>query len=232
MPPAERRRPGRLLCRMMAPLLFAAAVHADNVAVLTGADALGGDAWEYQTFDDITPTDYRAVYDAALGADALVADSVRGASGFLRRVKIDLQKTPYLHFRWRVDAAGAGFDEQLKSGDDFAFRIYLVGKTGLVKYRTLDLVRAHGLPRGTHWRSLYSSMISEIQTFVFADASDALGEWHTETLNIADIWRLSFDRDAGNIGGVGIMTDGDNSGVEMKARYGDMVFSDSPASPF
>ena len=218
-----------------AAILFAllpSAALAESVTVLANGNALGGGEWKYHAFSGIAPTDYAAAYDESLGANALVAESARGASGFTRRVKIDLRKTPYMHFRWRVDAAEKGFDEKEKSGDDFAFRVYLIGKSGLIKHRLLNLVRSHGESRGTNWRSPYSRILTEIKTFVFADSNDALGEWHIAKLNAADLWKKIFGEDAGEIGGVGIMTDGDNAGVQMKARYGEIIFSNSAESPF
>ena len=58
----------------------------------------------------------------------LQARSTATASSLYKEVQIDLQKTPYLNWSWRIDKQLSITDEQSKQGDDFTARIYLIIK--------------------------------------------------------------------------------------------------------
>ncbi|MBE8158200.1 MAG: DUF3047 domain-containing protein [Betaproteobacteria bacterium] len=96
-----------------AVLFFSGSADAETVALFSGGDLA---AWEYQSFDGIAETHYRIAEDAELGGAALFAESQKGASGYILKTPLDLQKTPWLHFQWRIDEAGGGFDERKKNG--------------------------------------------------------------------------------------------------------------------
>ena len=202
---------------------------AETLTLLADGDVSG---WEYKSLDAIPETHYRAAPDADLGGSVLIAESVRGASGWLaERDDLDLSRAPWAHFQWRVDAAGGGFDETKKSGDDYAMRIYFVGRGG-IRFRTLVLARTQQGP-GDSWPSPFGNLLSDIVIHTFAGPESPLGEWRTARVNVAELWRTHFGADANlKIGAVGLMTDGDSAGVEMRARYGKIILSDSPASPF
>ena len=210
-----------------AALFFPA--RAQTVTLLADGDVSG---WEYVTEDDIPPTRYWTAADDALGESVLFAHSRKGASGWLlERDDLDFSKTPWAHFQWRVDAAGGGFDEGEKSGDDYPFRIYFAARSGL-RFQTVVLARTQGAA-GDSRKSPYSNFISDVIIHSFAGADSPLGEWRTGRANMAALWRKHFGADAGmTIGAAGLMTDGDSAGVDMRARYGKIILSDSPESPF
>ena len=185
-------------------------------------------SWRYHVFNNILPTRYKTEEDEKIGS-VLTASGVGGASGYVLETELDLDKTPWLHFRWRVDTAADGFDEKIRGGDDFAFRIYLAGRIGL-RYYSVSLVRSQQ-SAGETWKSPYSGFLNKTYIYVFAGGDSPLGEWQTTTINIAKLWRKLFNNKT-NIELVGLMTDGDDTGSIMKAKYGEIILSDSPASPF
>ena len=189
----------------------------------------GGGAWEYQTFDGIKETTYRREKDQQLRRFVLNANSQSGASGFILKREIDLHKSPWLHFLWRVDHAGVHPAEKTRGGDDFAWRLYFVGKSGM-RYHTLDFVYAQNAAVGEIWKSSYSNLFGDIYAYALA-VGGADGVWRTSSVNVAEAWEALFD-DGGKIGLIGLMTDGDSAGVEMRASYGLLVLSDSPIPPF
>lgn len=201
---------------------------AETLALLRDGDLT---AWEYNAFDDIAETQYETRYDESLGAAAVFATSDKGASGYIRRMEMDIQKTPWLHLQWRVDATGDGFDERVKEGDDFALRVYFAGREGLVKYKSLSLVRAQG-QRGDKWQSPYANWFNDLRIYAIGGGAVATGEWQTSAINLAALWQELFDDTPRTLGLVGFMTDGDSAGVAMRARYGAIVLTDSAQSPF
>lgn len=206
----------------LASLLLALPAAAESLTLFAG-DPSG---WEYQTFDDIAETRYEQTVDEE-GRAVLKAVSAGGASGYTRMLDISLDETPWLHFRWRVDAAAANDAEQTRAGDDFAWRLYFVGKSGL-QYRSLNLVYSRNSPAGRRWESPYSGMLRDLQIYAAAAHDEAaLGQWQTTAINVGELWRQTFD-DEGAVGLIGLMTDGDNRGVTMQATYGDIVLSERP----
>ena len=221
----QHRLGGVLFALMAGHLPLAAA--AENITLLADGNT---DDWEYRAFDDIKETAYRAETDTD-EQTALLADSNAGASGYILRRELDLDKTPWLHFLWRVDRVGDNPAEGTKAGDDYAWRLYFVGKSGIT-YRTLNFIYSQSAVANDTWESPYAGLFSDIYVYALA-AHDpaAIGRWQTSRVNVQDVWRRLFGDD-NTIGLVGLMSDGDSSGVIMQARYGKIVLSDSPDSPF
>ena len=184
--------------------------------------------WEYQTFKDIPPTAYdHRVTDDDESSLALYANSEQGASGYIRYQTIDLDATPWLQFRWRVDALALAGDETQKSGDDFAIRLYFVGQSGL-QYYTLNLVYSQHANAGSTWVSPYAGFLRSITLYAFARHDPArLGQWQTTTINLAELWRQHYG-DA-EIGLIGIMTDSDNTAGHARSHYANIHLL--PAQP-
>ena len=211
---------------LIAAMLASHAIANESVTILTNGNI---DEWKTQEFDKIPPTLYEVSDDPELNQKVLVATADKTASGFYLERDVNLAETPLIRFQWRVDESGSGFDETKKSGNDYAFRIYVNQKTGWFSLRTLILARTESQPAGALWDSPYSGSRWEIKTYSFADQDAALGEWHTETLDVAELWHKAYGKDADlKMGAVGIMTDGDNAGVVMKAKYGEISFEPAP----
>ena len=210
---------------LAAVLCFPAA--AETVLLLPHGDL---SAWEYRKFDGIAETRYESRFDESLGAAAVFAVGGESASGYTRKMEINAQKTPWLHFQWRIDAAAAGFDERTKGGDDFALRLYFAARDGL-KYRSLSLVRANAR-RGESWESPHATWFNDLRIYAVIGGDSAAGEWQTSAVNIAALWEKLFGAPPPVLRLVGLMTDGDSAGVQMRARYGAIVLSDSEQSPF
>ena len=50
---------------------------------------------------------------------------------WVKRFKIDLNKTPFINITWKIEKDLKGIDEKNKKGHDFAARVFVVKKTGL-----------------------------------------------------------------------------------------------------
>ncbi|MFZ2172076.1 MAG: DUF3047 domain-containing protein [Methylococcaceae bacterium] len=72
----------------------------------------------------------------------LKANSQAAGSELFKEQRIDLEKTPFINWLWRIVNCLSGLNEQSMSADDYAARIYLVVNGGwhfgkprrLVKY--------------------------------------------------------------------------------------------------
>ena len=103
--------------------------------------------WEAKEFKD--RTHYRLT--DLDGIQVLKADSADSASGLFIKQRVDLQKTPILHWRWRIENRLDTINEQAKSGDDYAARIYVVINGGLAFWHTkaINYVWASASPKDT-----------------------------------------------------------------------------------
>lgn len=211
---------------LLLSLLLAPAAAAEGITLLANGDT---DAWEYQSFDDIKETTYSRQQDEKLQHQILTADSVHGASGYILKRELDLRKTPWLHFLWRVDHVGNNPAEKTREGDDFVWRLYFVQQSGM-RFRTLNFVYSQTANDGQTWESPYSDISNDIRIYALATGGKN-GVWRTSTVNVAKVWEELFDNDEA-VDGVGLMTDGDSAAINMRANYGLLVLSDKPTPPF
>jgi hypothetical protein len=90
------------------------------------------DGWEHKSFKGETRYELQSLDSVVV----LKAESKAAGSGLFREQRIDLDKTPVLNWSWRIANRLSGLNEQSKSGNDYAARIYVVVKGGLAFWQT------------------------------------------------------------------------------------------------
>jgi hypothetical protein len=179
------------------------------------------DHWEPKKFTG--QTKYQLV-DLA-GTRVLKAESADSASGLIKEQRIDLEKTPVLNWRWRIENRLGNLDEQTKSGDDYAARVYVVVSGGLAFWRTraINYVWASTSPKGKIWPNAFAG--NHAMMIALRSSSDQTGTWYTEKRNILADLKQQFGEDIPYIDAIAIMTDTDNAHGKATAYYGDIYFS-------
>lgn len=180
------------------------------------------DFWQEKQFEG--ETDYQPV--VIDGTEALKAHSMSSASGLYREQRIDLHKTPFLNWRWRVDRPLAGLDERTKRGDDYAARVYVVIDGGLRfwKTRALNYVWSSNMAPGSSWNNAFAG--PNVRMLALRNNSNPTAEWFTEKRNILADLRHQFGDQIRYVDAIAIMTDTDNSMGEAVSYYSDMYFSE------
>lgn len=155
----------------------------------------------------------------------LKADSDNAASGLYYEQRIDLDKTPVMNWRWRVEKPLTGLNEQEKSGDDFAARVYVVVSGGLVFWNTkaINYVWSSAISKDQSWPNPFAG--DHAMMLALRSSSDKAGEWYSEKRNIRDDFKQLKGEDIRFIDAVAIMTDTDNSQGKATAYYGDIYFT-------
>ncbi|MCI0667815.1 MAG: DUF3047 domain-containing protein [Methylococcaceae bacterium] len=178
--------------------------------------------WEPEYF--VAETRYRFTPDKS-GVPVLCAESRGAASGLVRQIPVDLRKTPYLNWSWRVDAAFLRHDEKTKQGDDYPARVYVVLDDGPFFWQTkaLNYVWAGRAPVDSLWISPYIS--SNVKLIAVESGNARTGHWRHEKRNVIKDLKLAFGKVITRIDAVAIMTDTDNTGSSARACYGDIFFS-------
>lgn len=179
------------------------------------------DQWESKDFKGKT---HYQLTDLA-GTTVLKAESNGSASGLFKEQRIDLQKTPIMNWSWRIENRLGNINEQDKSGDDYAARVYIVVSGGLTFWRTkaIDYVWASTSPKGKIWPNAFAG--DHVMMIALRSSTDKTGTWYTEKRNILADLKKFVGEDIRHIDAVAIMTDTDNSNSKATAYYGDIYFS-------
>ncbi len=187
------------------------------------ADFESGDLSHWQSEEFEGRTEYRLV--SIDGVRALAATATNSASGRVRKIRIDLDKTPFLHWRWRVEPCQGGGDETSKAGDDYVARLYVIVSGGLRFWRTraLNYVWSCSQPVGSRWDNAFTA---NAQMWALRSGPAEAGRWLTEVRNVKADLKTVFGEDIRHLDAIAIMTDSDNSGGVHRAYYGNIAFRD------
>ncbi|MBL4760293.1 MAG: DUF3047 domain-containing protein [Mariprofundaceae bacterium] len=178
--------------------------------------------WKEKVFDG--KTIYTFVLDKQNQQHVLQASSSSTASGLFYKMRIDLEKTPYLNWSWKTSSAFDVIDETKKSGDDFVARIYIVVDGGLFFWRTLAIsyVWSSSHKIGEKWKNPYTSNTT---MFAVESGREKLGLWQHYKRNVREDLKKFMNKDTRYIDAVAIMTDSDNSGKSATTSFGDIFFT-------
>lgn len=218
---------------------------------VASADSNGHPAnWTPITFSKIdTETSYRLVARPVRGDTTTVVEATSdgGASGLVRRKRIDPARHPLLTWQWKVSNVLDQGDATDKDGDDYPARLYLLfdydpsnlGFFDRVKYRTLKTLGYDQIPtralsyiwasRVEQGRILDNPYTDWVQMIPVESGPDRVGRWVREERNVAADYREAFGEDPPPIGGIAIMTDTDDTGESATAYYGDITARPLPA---
>lgn len=201
-------------------MAIASVAAADNISV--GRFSIGSlAAWEAESFS--SKTRYSLV--DLDGNTVLRAVSDKSASGLVREISINLIRTPYLNWSWRVENVLDSINEQEKNGDDYPARIYIVISGGLAFWRTraLNYVWASHTPQYQSWPNAFAE--ENVIMLAIRSGSEAIGKWQHEKRNLLIDLEQAFGEAITKIDAVALMTDTDNTQGKAIAYYGDIYFS-------
>jgi Protein of unknown function (DUF3047) len=209
-----------LLCLLCAAMPSLAADQQNQIPIGNfSAGALTG--WKNKEFKGQTHYQIAKIGDV----QALKAVSNAAASGLFYEQKIDLEKTPVMNWRWRIENSLGKIDEQAKSGDDFAARVYVVKSGGLVFWNTkaINYIWASTSPKDKTWPNPFAG--DHAMMVAVRSSNDKIGTWQTEKRNVREDFKRLTGEDIKSIDAVAIMTDTDNSKGKATAYYGDIYFT-------
>ncbi len=184
-----------------------------NLTPLTG--------WEKRIFSK--PTDYSIINED--NSTVLKAVSNNSASMLYKKVKIDLNATPYLNWQWKISNIYNGINEQTRNGDDYPARIYIAikSKNGNIYPRALTYVWSNHSKKLSHWKNPYSNLV----TMLAVESGDLLSnQWVTEKRNLQQDLFTYFNEHIDRIEGIAVMSDSDNTHLSTTGFYRNIFFSD------
>lgn len=178
--------------------------------------------WENAGFRGVPKSQYKIV--DLDGRRVLRARCNASASLYGVHKKIDLNATPVMHWSWRVDKIYSNINEKTKAGDDYVARIYAVIYGGIFKWRTraINYVWASVVPQGAAFPNPFRD---EAMMVVVESGAGKAGQWQQESRNVQADFKRYYDKNAGYIDGVAVMTDCDNQSRTAQAYFGDIYFT-------
>jgi len=185
--------------------------------------------WQKKSFSGYTQYDIVTFN----GQRVLKAESRGTASILAKQLKVDLKKTPYLNWSWRIENTLPKLNEQTKQGDDYAARLYII-QGGSTRWSTtaLNYVWSSNQAKGSRWNNAFIG--ENAKMMAVRGRTDVTKNWANEKRNVyQDLIELFGDRGSDQknaqayrfIDAVAIMTDTDNSQRSAVAYYGDIYFS-------
>ncbi|MGA7616418.1 MAG: DUF3047 domain-containing protein [Thermoanaerobaculia bacterium] len=201
-------------------LIAASAAVAGDLRIMIFDPSQGIAGWESKSFAG--KTEY--TLGAREGRMCLHAASSDSASALIHSVDVDLEKTPYLHWSWRIAATMGSVDERTRKGDDYPARIYIVfARTTLFSLPSgINYVWTSQLPAGTVWTNAF---VSRVRMIAIRSGMEQARSWIDERRNVLADARSLFGEDVPRVVAVGLMTDSDNTGGRSSADYGQIWFA-------
>lgn len=228
--------------RIAVPLvaLAATAVGAETqwLGRFDGGDPAIPAPWKVERIDQrVPPTGYAVREWDGVGAVEAHADKSMALLG--RPVDVDLQATPILCWKWRIDAPVASADMTKKSGDDYAARVYLnfdvpedqldfATRTklalGRIRYgdhlpgAAINYIWDNRHAVGTWQANVYTD---RARMLVLRSGAEDAGRWVTERRDVRQDFRAAFGEISGRLKSIALATDTDNTGETAHAGFAD-----------
>ena len=214
------------VCLSLFACAAAAAALADEPPLVSASGLKG---WTPESILNRKQTQYSMVDDG--GSQVLQARCDDSASMVGWAGPVDLQKTPILHWRWKVDSIYPGLDERVKNSSDFPARIYVVvGKRWMPwTLKTVEYAWSNGEHPAASFRSPYSGPMGEAVIVPVRSGADGAGQWQEEQRDVRADFKRFFNIDIDKIGAVALMTDCDDAHGKGQAWYGDLQFETQTA---
>jgi hypothetical protein len=197
--------------------------------------------WERWTLSRLKKATQYKLVDYS-GRTVVKAQANASASGLVHPLDVDARAYPLLTWRWKVTDLIASADNTQKHTEDSPVRVVvtfdgdpdklpladrlfsdsarlLTGKP--MPYATLMYIWENRVPAGTVIPNRHTS---RVRMLVAESGRDKVGTWQEVTRNVHEDYKRVFGEEPGPITAVGIMTDTDNTGENVHAYYGDIVF--------
>lgn len=201
----------------------------------------GDSAWQPLEFPKIRKhTEYSV--EQIDGSPAYVARADCSASAMVVPAEsIDLEKTPVLRWRWKLEDGIDVGDERAKAGDDFAARVYVMFRfdpeqaslwqraqhaVGTALYgdivpgNAINYVWASKVSTGESWKSPYTNSSQMI-----VKQSGEENGWMEEEANLESDYVAAFGHAPPPLLAIAVMSDADNTCQKAKAYFVDFQFS-------
>jgi hypothetical protein len=174
------------------------------------------------------------------GRTVLAANSKTSASGLAVKLRPRSAQNLWLHWEWKAVGAIPQADNADSQRDDAPLRLLVAfdgnkSKLSLKEKLTFEmanLISGQEMPYATVmyiWSGknapntvLNNAHTSRVKMIVVDSGWGNLGEWHKHERDLAADYKLAYGEAPGNVIGIALLTDTDNTKSEVRALYGDI----------
>jgi hypothetical protein len=208
-----------------------------------GSDVEG---WRVETLRGREATRFALVSEG--GSTVLEARATASVAAMAYDLRLDPADSPRLSWRWKIGNLLSSSDLYSKKGDDYPSRVYVtfdVASDELtwaarIKLGLARLVYGAKLPtaalcyvwdRSAAAGTIHANAYTDrVQMIVLRSGADGLGDWQTETRDVAADYLAAFGKNPPAITGVAVAADTDDTGESAIAWFGDLHFEPPVAS--
>jgi len=151
----------------------------------------------------------------------LEAKSAGTAVRIAKRFSYDLRECPFLSWQWRVIEPPQGGDERRRRTGDSGAAVYVILE-GIGWPKTIKYVWSGRLKVGTRLRSPFDSKTKMV---VLRNHKSPLNVWLSEKVNVYEDLKRFFPEESGEVRGIALMTDSDNTKSRAEAHYKNIAIS-------
>ena len=174
------------------------------------------------------------------GRTVLAANSKTSASGLAVKLRPRSAQNLWLQWEWKAVGAMPQADNADSQRDDAPLRLLVAfdgnkSKLSLKEKLTFEmanLISGQEMPYATLmyiWSGknvantvLNNAHTSRVKMIVVDSGWDNLGEWRKHERDLAADYKLAYGETPGNVIGIALLTDTDNTKSEVRALYGDI----------
>jgi len=197
------------------------------------------DGWHFYR---IAPYKKNTIYrlEKYQGRTVLAANSKTSASGLAVKLRPRSAQNLWLQWEWKAVGAIPQADNADSQHDDAPLRILVAfdgNKSKLplkekLTFEMANLISGQEMPYATVmyiWSGknsvntvLNNAHTSRVKMIVVDSGWDSLGEWRKHERDLAADYKLAYGEVPGNVIGIALLTDTDNTKSETRALYGDI----------
>ena len=230
------------ICLLLVVALLSHPSRAEEILGKLDPEATGlPPPWQLIRWERKVPaTSYRQVLWDGVHAIEARAESSMALLG--RMVDVDLERTPVLCWRWRIDGVVRSADMTRRHGDDYAARIYLAfllprDSLSLTERASLSLARGIFGPqipdgainyvwdnRHAPGTSLPNAYTSRAQMIVQRSGDSEAGVWVSERVHVLKDMERTFGTSKGKLQLLALGSDSDNTRESVRAGFANIQF--------
>jgi hypothetical protein len=143
--------------------------------------------WMVENKPGTALADFSVRRDEKAGGAFLHMEADKASASIITRLNgVDLNKTPYLRWRWRIKTLPEGADGRFGTKDDQAIGIY-VGTGSTLSNKSVSYRWDTRTPKGAEGSASYGLGIIKVKWITLRNEEDAAGgQWITEERNVAE----------------------------------------------
>lgn len=171
-------------------------------------------------------------------------------AGLIKPMQVDLNKTPFLCWSWRIKSVVSNADLNTKAGDDYAARVYVLFDVPVNQIPFADRIKVrlaktfYGVdlptaainyvwdnkhPIGTVAPNAYTD---RTKLMVLQSGNAQAGKWMRQTRHVAKDYQVMFGGQLPVVAGLAIATDTDNTASNAEAWFSQPHFVSDPSLCF